>query len=87
MRGSIPALLVIALSGCAADRGQGLRKPADRTLAHNVCPQPGAAEQAQAGLARRARFLDLISSNETLAFGPTRIIWLHPPDELLNRCR
>ncbi len=28
-----------------------------------------------------------ISSVETLAFGPTRIIWVHPPDELLNRCR
>ncbi len=87
MRGSIPALLVIALSGCAAAQGQGLRKPADRTLAHNLCPQPGTAEQAQAALARGTRFVDLISSNETLAFGPTRIIWLHPPDDSLDRCR
>jgi hypothetical protein len=87
MRGSISALLVIALSGCAAAQVQGLRKPADRTLAHNVCPQPGAAEQAQAELGRRTRFIDLISSSETEAFGPTRIIWLHPPDEVLNRCR
>ncbi len=86
MRGSIPILLVIALSGCAAQR-QGRSKPADRTLAHNVCPQPGAAEQAQAALAGRSRFVDLISSDETLAFGPTRIIWVHPSDELLNRCR
>ena len=86
MRGSIPVLLVIAVSGCAA-QDQRLRKPADRTLAHNVCTQPGAAEQAQAALAGPSRFVDLISSNETLAFGTTRIIWVHPPDELVNRCR
>jgi hypothetical protein len=86
MRGSIPVLLVIALSGCVA-RDQGLRKPADRTLARNVCPQPGAAQQAQAALAGRARFAERISSDETRAFGPTRIIWVHPPDESLTRCR
>ena len=86
MRGSIPVLLVIAVSGCAV-QDQRLRKPADRTLAHNVCTQPGAAEQVEAALAGPSRFVDLISSNETLAFGPTRIIWVHPPDELVNRCR
>ena len=86
MRGSIPVLLVIVLSGCAA-QDQGLRKPADRTLASNVCPQPGGPEQAQAALEGPARFSDLISSNETQAYGPTHIIWVHPPDELLKRCR
>jgi hypothetical protein len=79
-------LLVIAVAGCAA-QDQGLRKPADRTLAQTVCPQPGGAEQAKAAFAGPTRLADLISSDETLAFGPTRIIWVHPPDEVLNRCR
>jgi hypothetical protein len=87
MRGFIPVLLVILLSGCAA-QDQGLRRPADRTLANNVCPQPGGPEQAQAALdGPSRRFSDLISSNETEAYGPTTIVWVHPPDELLNRCR
>jgi hypothetical protein len=76
---------VIALSGCAA-QDQTLRKPADRTLAaHYACPPPGAAERNQAAL-DGSRYVDLISSNETQAFGPTRIIWVHPPDEVLNAC-
>jgi hypothetical protein len=86
MKGSIPVLLVIVLSGCAA-QDQGLRKAADRTLASNSCPQPGGPEQAQAALAGPpVRFSDLISSNETEAYGPTHIIWVHPPDQVLKRC-
>ena len=77
---------MIVLSGCAA-QDQGLRKPADRTLADNVCPQPGGPEQAQAALGGAVRFADLISSDETLGYGPTRIVWVHPPDEVLKRCR
>src|SRR5258708_12885734 len=85
MRGSIPILLVIALSGCAAQR-QGRSKPADRTLAHNVCPQPGAAEQAQAALAVRSRFVALISSDETLAFGPPPTTPTPPSTASSNPC-
>jgi hypothetical protein len=88
MRGSIPVLLVIVLSGCAA-QDQGLRRlaPADRTMASNVCPQPGGPEQAQAALmGPPVRFSDLISANETQAYGPTRVVWVNPPDELLKRC-
>ena len=86
MRGSIPVLVVLVLSGCAA-KDQALRKPADRTLASNVCPQPGGPEQAQAALAGGSvRFSDLISANETQAYGPTRIVWVNPPNELLKRC-
>jgi hypothetical protein len=86
MRGPVPVLLVIALCGCAA-QDRGLHKPADRTRAQTVCPQPGGPEQAKAAFAGLTRFSDMVSSNETLAFGPTRIIWMHPPDEVLERCR
>lgn len=86
MRGSIPVLLVIVLSGCAA-QDQGLRKHADRTLANDVCPQPGGPEQAQAALGGPLQLADLISSDETLAYGPTRIYWVHPPDRALKPCR
>lgn len=86
MRGPIPALLAIALSACAAT-DQVQRKPAGQALAQSTCPQPGSAEYAQAALAARSHLADLISSDELRAFGPTRIIWVHPPDGVVNRCR
>jgi hypothetical protein len=85
MKTSIPMLLAAALCGCASQK-QALRTPAERALAINTCSQAGAAEQTQAALAGQAPPVD-IPSDETAAFGPTRVIWVHPPERVLNRCR
>jgi hypothetical protein len=31
--------------------------------------------------------VDPASAAETQAFGPTQVIWVHPPERVLNRCR
>jgi hypothetical protein len=86
MKTSIPMLLAAALCGCASQK-QALRTPAERALAINTCPQPGAAAQTQAALAGEAPPPVDIPTDETAAFGPTRVIWVHPPERALNRCR
>ncbi|GAC1543009.1 MAG: hypothetical protein NVS2B9_10120 [Myxococcales bacterium] len=87
MRAFLPVLLSIALSGCAgASRDPGLRKTAERAPAQTACPPPGAADHNQATIAGPSRLVDSITANETRAFGPVQIIWVHPPEEMLERC-
>lgn len=88
MRGFAAASILLSLCACASTGTGQLRTPEDRTLAARTCPPPGSPEQNQATLAAwPTRFVDAVAANETLAYGPTRIIWVHPPDPVLARCR
>jgi hypothetical protein len=87
MKASVLILFAVALCGCATQK-QVLRTPAERVLAYNTCPEPGAAAQTQAVPAGPVPSLvDPASAAETQAFGPTQVIWVHPPERVLNRCR